>query len=931
MTKCKKTMAVILSLMMILTLVPILNVDYSQVYADGGEKVPIDKVSINVKDNDNGILEAVVTGKDGKEPTGLTYQWEKCTDEYWDDIEEDNVIEFEIIPNATEKTIKLTEETKSRLNKYKVVVKDDSGNKKEAEKFYELPEQSQPASPDEKYLDEIVKKVKISIIKPVYGKDVNANDCLKEILKTKGYENVDVEIKTVEKAGYPNGGTVAKIDGDGSLTYFFTDPLTIAKPPLNNANYARFEVTFKLKKGAAVRDFKTKVDLNWDADKLKASLKEQIVDKIVFDLIKDQNDKEDEITDDLKLIHYMGENRNTPITWSSSDENVIKIEEPKGDTNTIMYGPRIGKVKRGETDKEVTLTATIEYRKADTEEAKAKVGELKQEFRLTVKKAEADNPLKKELEKKLEKGLKDPGIRDFATGEKLDLNDVKGNIKFPTTKDFGVDGKYQPVTIESSNEDVIEPWKTVAGDEVLNNVATVKVYRPLPGKVPEKVILTIKITDKATGVFAKKNIEVTVTPLAQEEIDAAKAFMVNAKKEYFNGIKNENADKNNITKDMKSFQEIMPDGSDKVKFVYDNKDRHYNGIMADTKEETPEPLKPDSQYSRFVTSKPNVLAPDSLKIEKKPEFDTKVTVSSFLTHEVYGKYYVKAKKDNNDDAKNLFKDLYRQPVSVDVIVKGEKGVDPTPDATITVAFTVNGLKGATWIAKENVTVTKNSTVYDVFDKMMKEKHFTYKGDYNYISSITNDKGEALEQKQHGPNSGWLYKVNGTAPNVTVGNYELKNGDDILFYYTENYKNESGLIWAGGGAKPEEDKDKDKGDKENPQKFNLVEALAKFKVVARTKALKNNYVKVTAIFVSGDIKALEQEGYTVNYKFYRSSNPKKGYKPVAVRKSNTYKTKLKKGGNYFKARIFVYDKDGKLVAKTGFKQCKYGKRTVALAA
>lgn len=889
------------------------------------EKVPIDKVSIEIKDKDKGILEAVVTGKGGKEPTGLTYQWERCTEDYYDDLLEEDVIEFEEIPNAKEKTITITEEIKSKFSKYKVIVKDNSGSRKEAEINYKLPEQPQPESPDEKYLNEILKKVQINLIRPVYGKDVNANECLKEKLKAKGYEGVEVEVKTVEKTGYPNGGTVAKIDGDGSLTYFFTDPLTIAKPPMNNANYARFEVTFKLKKGEAVRDFKTKIDLYWDADKLKESLKEQVIDKINFDLIKDQNKKEDEITEDLKLIHYMGENRNTPIYWISSDEGTIKIEEPKGDADTVLFGPRIGKVNRGTEDKDVTLTATIEYRVAETEEANAKIKELKKEFHLTVKKAEAENPLKKELAEKLENGLKKAGIRDFSTGEVLDLNDVKGNIKFPTTKDFGVDGKYQPVTIESSNENVIEPWKTIDGNEILKNAATVKVYRPLPGKNPEKVVLTIKITDKATGVFAKKDIEVTVTPLAQKEIDDAKQFMSNAKKEYFNGIKNENTDANNITKDMRVFQEIMPDGNDKVKFIYDSKDRHFNGIMADTKEETTDALKPDSQYSRFVTSKPNVLVPDVLRIEKKPEYDKNVKISSFLTHEVYGKYYVKAKKDNDADTMNLFKDLYRQPVSVDVIVKGKKGVDPTPDATITVSFELKGLKGVTWIAKENVTVAKDATVYDVFEKMTKEKNFTYKGDYNYISEITNEKGETLRHKEHGPNSGWLYKVNNVVPKVHIGAYEAKNGDSILVTYTENYKNEEGIVWVGEDKKPDEKKDKE--DKEEPQDINPVEILAKLKVVARTQVLKNNYVRVRVI-KEGDIKALEQAGYTVKYKFYRSSNPKKGYKLVAVRKTNTYKTKLKKGRNYFRARIFVYDKDGKLVSKTEYKQCKYGKRTVA---
>ncbi|WP_158024509.1 hypothetical protein, partial [Hornefia porci] len=89
---------------------------------------------------------------------------------------------------------------------------------------------------------------------------------------------------------------------------------------------------------------------------------------------------------------------------------------------------------------------------------------------------------------------------------------------------FRIDGKYQPVTITSSNEDVIEPWKNKDG-EPLNNAASVKVYRPLPGKPPVKVTITVTITDKATGVKVSRNIDVTVQPLTQEELETAKALM----------------------------------------------------------------------------------------------------------------------------------------------------------------------------------------------------------------------------------------------------------------------------------------------------------------------------------------------------------------------------------------------------------------------
>ena len=49
---------------------------------------------------------------------------------------------------------------------------------------------------------------------------------------------------------------------------------------------------------------------------------------------------------------------------------------------------------------------------------------------------------------------------------------------------------------------------------------------------------------------------------------------------------------------------------------------------------------------------------------KKPEKDTKVNIESYLTHQVYGKYYVKYKKAGDEAAMAMFAPLYRQHASV---------------------------------------------------------------------------------------------------------------------------------------------------------------------------------------------------------------------------------------------------------------------------
>ena len=72
----------------------------------------------------------------------------------------------------------------------------------------------------------------------------------------------------------------------------------------------------------------------------------------------------------------------------------------------------------------------------------------------------------------------------------------------------------------------------------------------------------------------------------------------------------------------------------------------------------------------------------------------------------------------------------------------------------------------------------------------------------YLRAITRN-GETLGQYNEGPNSGWMYKVNGAMPSVGMSGYTLKAGDQILLYYTADYTKEFGTgSWdkpSSGGA------------------------------------------------------------------------------------------------------------------------------------
>ncbi len=68
--------------------------------------------------------------------------------------------------------------------------------------------------------------------------------------------------------------------------------------------------------------------------------------------------------------------------------------------------------------------------------------------------------------------------------------------------------------------------------------------------------------------------------------------------------------------------------------------------------------------------------------------------------------------------------------------------------------------------------------------ILSETGLSYKktgfGSATYVRAIN-----GLAEKDHGPLSGWMYKVNGVAPNISAGSYKLKKGDQVVWYYV-NY-------------------------------------------------------------------------------------------------------------------------------------------------
>lgn len=117
---------------------------------------------------------------------------------------------------------------------------------------------------------------------------------------------------------------------------------------------------------------------------------------------------------------------------------------------------------------------------------------------------------------------------------------------------------------------------------------------------------------------------------------------------------------------------------------------------------------------------------------------------------------------------------------------GDTSPLPTPDSNkITVKVTIK-TETEYWLKNNKVTLDPSSTAADAFILACTNNGIIQEGaQEGYISSVTNN-GKTLAEFTNGPNSGWLYKVNGVSPVIGIDDYEIENGDTIIFYYTNDY-------------------------------------------------------------------------------------------------------------------------------------------------
>ena len=482
----------------------------------------------------------------------------------------------------------------------------------------------------------------------------------------------------------------------------------------------------------------------------------------------------------------------TTASWTSSNRAILSVTE----SNSAIFAPYKATVTMPRNDTTVTLTLKLVYNgREDLTVTKV----------YTILFKGTDSPRPVDYQALLETTLRETGLTNPRNGAAINTGSVTSDIQFPTTTDFRTyaardyhqdfDGKYTPILLCTSDENVV-----VSADPAMVNVARMLTYQPLPGQGARTVTVTVKILDRPSGsgrdygsmpVLASKDIVLTVQPMQQSDLDAAFAFMKKVCTEdvYWEGIRSANTDRGNITGDMQSFIEIVPDG-DGYRFIRNMNDYNMCGVKAD---DIPG-WYAAQKYRCFRSSNSSVVAHETLLVTQ-PQYNTRVTIDSVLTYTEYAKYY---EKFRNDPAYAEFARFYQQPISTTVTVAGRDGEDPglLPfDVTLNVegssiepAF--QNLTGASYRCAR----TDNRTAADVLFALLSQNKYDYQGSGYYVTGITDPNGVTLSSgdKRFGSWSGWLFTVNGEMPILryengepiyaTLDSYYVKKDDVIRLYY-----------------------------------------------------------------------------------------------------------------------------------------------------
>lgn len=645
-----------------------------------------------------------------------------------------------------------------------------------------------------------------------------AMDAVSYWLYDNGYDDDSIEVEFVSAGTL----TTTSVTGhsylaeDGTVTYYQGEGGTDTK-------YVTYTgVQFKLSKLGAEKTVTANVRIGWDVEKAQELMQRALDEQLTWEAIRGENTNTAKASTDKSFTGMVVDGEVSEmlvaprtvtvdgvavrVGFSVNPSDAVTYEFTDSQINISPRRPSQGKPATTFELRMVTLfdenldPYTISAMMSSSGDNVSTL-QLQNAFRITVKPEteDAQNVLSQNLKDKL------PGLvtNYYDYGAKVDLTKpVKDDLLLPDLDEMSDAGIFnydysQMQKFESLTPDAAEMY----GYHII-------VYRPLPGqpaveaKIKVQICERVKVNGKSTPgkVLGETILTFTIEPLTQQEINDAKALMAEVTTEefYWNAIRGKNTDKNHITENLSPFYKVVKDADGTFSYPTLGQVKNVEGIYTDDYPGYDPMASYGETYRTFYSSRRNIIKYENLLLTQ-PEYNTNVTIKSWLTYTQYAKYYEKfvenAETPNN--AYDQFATFYKHEVSTTVKVDGKQNIDepttPTEPKYVSVTVIVDG-RGTDGFVSNNETPytfdgTDNGdgiTVAQVMKAFFADTDYTSDSYAGYIASITDPNGVKLEAAtKERPYSGWMYTRAGKYADAINAEF-VEDGDEIYFYYTVNY-------------------------------------------------------------------------------------------------------------------------------------------------
>ena len=578
---------------------------------------------------------------------------------------------------------------------------------------------------------------------PAFGVDANLNTMIEARLEKLGVTGVASHVVSsgMEKYEPAARGSIDTSDGasNGDIEFFFLPPVERT----GSTDYTvlrRFQPTYRLTCGDATDTFTPErtSQLPWDDARVgeyltrtfdNVELPAEFAKGSVPEAVK-------KLELPFKAVDAQTRKTVASIEWTSSNAKVAKVAS--------SYNAASVSFTHSAAPTDVVLTATIKMAGASGVSDKL----IAVERPLSVE--PRSDATVEEIERELSATLTKANA-DLMQGGTLNPSAVTGDLKLPTPRALGIDGRVYKLSYESSDPAAIRI-------DTYRGVVTGN----LEGEELRSATITARLAYEGVAVTRELG---TFTPavVTNAEIDAAIDFMGRVKAGYAAALLGANASPDEVMSDLDTFQSASPTSDGSITWARAWADRDDAGVVP---VDLPgyDPMG-TAQWRLFRSSRPTVVAHENLLVTQ-PAYNTKVRIDSMLTYKAYESLAAAHPKNIK------LQQLVNQPVSAMFTVLGATGAEsPEAGRTLTVNARVTGLDAVKddgtreqhdWIPLTEVTlpVEESATAWDVFAGLLDGAGYAYTLNAAGPISITTPEGVTLDSDFNKPYRYWAFFING---------------------------------------------------------------------------------------------------------------------------------------------------------------------------